>query len=35
LIKKLWKELAGREFIREQEVALKDHVNKLRESILS
>ena len=34
LIKKLWKELAGREFIREQEVVLKNHVNKLREAIL-
>jgi len=35
LIKKLWKELTGREFIREQEIALKAHVNKLREAILN
>lgn len=33
LTKKLWREQTEREFIREQEVALKDRVNMLRESI--
>lgn len=33
LTKKLWREQTGREFIREQEVALKDRVNALREAI--
>jgi len=31
LIKKLWKEFTGREFIREQEVSLKERINKLLE----
>jgi predicted nucleotidyltransferase component of viral defense system len=31
LVKKLWKEFTGREFIREQEVTLKGRVNKLLE----
>jgi len=34
LTKKLWKEFTGREFIREQEVALKSRANKLREAIV-
>jgi hypothetical protein len=33
LTKKLWREQTEREFIREQEVALKDRVNRLREAI--
>jgi hypothetical protein len=28
-IKKLWKEFTGREFLREQEVMLKDRIGKL------
>ncbi|MEM2896661.1 MAG: nucleotidyl transferase AbiEii/AbiGii toxin family protein [Candidatus Bathyarchaeia archaeon] len=31
LIKKLWKEFTGREFIREQEVILKNKINKILE----
>ena len=31
LVKKLWKEFTGREFIREQEVTLKERINKLLE----
>lgn len=31
LIKKLWKEFTGREFIREREVALRNRINKILE----
>jgi len=31
LVKKLWKEFTGREFIREQEVTLKKRINRLLE----
>lgn len=31
LVKKLWKEFTGREFIREQEITLKERINKLLE----
>jgi len=31
LVKKLWKEFTGREFIREQEVTLKERINRLLE----
>jgi predicted nucleotidyltransferase component of viral defense system len=31
LTKKLWREFTGREFIRKQEITLKDRINKLRE----
>jgi len=35
LVKKLWKEFAEREFIREQEVTLKERINNLRASGLA
>ncbi len=33
LVKELWKEFTGREFIREQEVTLKERINRLLEGI--
>jgi predicted nucleotidyltransferase component of viral defense system len=33
LVKKLWKEFTGREFIREQEVTLKERISKLLEKV--
>jgi len=33
LVKKMWIEFTGREFIREQEVTLKERINKLLERL--